>query len=139
MLRDWHRGPITAIDDLSGFGPGHRLQCDTFVPGDVQSLPFTDGQFDVAVLAEVLEHVGDPVTAIREAARVATVVLITTPFEQAWQVPIQYHVSGHMRYAFPQMFAAQLLRAVVCGEHGILRCGLRACSSVPSWTQRTPA
>lgn len=40
------------------------------VVGDVHRLPFGDNQFDVVHAHQVLQHVADPVTALREMARV---------------------------------------------------------------------
>ncbi len=39
--------------------------------GDVHALPFGDGEFDVVHAHQVLQHVADPVAALREMARVA--------------------------------------------------------------------
>lgn len=41
-----------------------------FVVGDVHALRFTDGAFDVVHAHQVLQHVGDPVQALREMRRV---------------------------------------------------------------------
>ena len=38
--------------------------------GDIQALPFGDGEFDVVHAHQVLQHVADPVGALREMARV---------------------------------------------------------------------
>ncbi len=38
--------------------------------GDVHALPFEDAEFDVVHAHQVLQHVADPVTALREMARV---------------------------------------------------------------------
>jgi ubiquinone/menaquinone biosynthesis C-methylase UbiE len=56
-----------------------------FVRADAQDLPFKDKEFDTAVLAEILEHVPDPVKALKEAKRVAKKVVITVPNEYEWQ------------------------------------------------------
>ncbi|GJE83937.1 UbiE family methyltransferase [Phanerochaete sordida] len=42
-----------------------------FQQGDAQALPFPDGTFDVVHAHQVLQHVGDPVQALREMRRVA--------------------------------------------------------------------
>jgi SAM-dependent methyltransferase len=41
-----------------------------FAVGDVHALDFPDGSFDVVHAHQVLQHVGDPVTALREMRRV---------------------------------------------------------------------
>lgn len=123
LLAGWHEH-VTALDDLSGFGPGHRIQAKTFIRGDVgQRLPFEDDAFDVAVLTEVLEHVPRPWEAMREAGRVAKRVLITTPFEQRWQHPIAFKVSGHIRFFTPDIFCLHLRRAGLDGEAAVLEFG----------------
>ncbi len=51
-------------------------------PGDVRALPYPDGAFDLVVCTEVLEHVEDPETALRELLRVSRGrVLVTVPHE----------------------------------------------------------
>lgn len=122
MLASWHPN-VTALDDLSGFGPGHRIEAPTFLKGDVQSLPFHDQQFDVAVLAEVLEHVPQPVTALREAGRVASRVLITTPCEQRWTNGLAFRVSGHCRFYTTDILAKQLRDAGLDGDIALLEFG----------------
>ena len=53
---------------------------------DAEKLPFANKSFHVAVLAEIIEHVKDPVKVMREACRVADRTLITTPNEYAWDI-----------------------------------------------------
>lgn len=100
---DWIKsqcGPNDKIVDI-GCQDGHIFQCFeyrdnvtnvdidlydiwNFVRADAQNLPFKDKEFDIAVLAEILEHVPDPVKALKEAARVANKVVITVPNEYEW-------------------------------------------------------
>lgn len=49
---------------------GRGLENAEFVLGDVHKLDFGDGIFDVAHCHQVLQHVGDPVQALREMKRV---------------------------------------------------------------------
>jgi SAM-dependent methyltransferase len=50
--------------------------------GDVHDLPFDDGEFDVALCSETLEHVSDFRSALAELLRVSrTAVVITVPHE----------------------------------------------------------
>ena len=44
--------------------------------GDVYALPQDLGRFDVVVLGAILEHLADPLAAMREAARVTTDLLV---------------------------------------------------------------
>ena len=51
--------------------------------GTAVDLPFQDGSFDTVVMFQTLEHIEEPVIALREAHRVlraAGVLLVTTPF-----------------------------------------------------------
>ncbi|NNG34228.1 methyltransferase domain-containing protein [Nakamurella aerolata] len=48
----------------------HNLESVELVVGDVHRLPFDDDEFDVVHAHQVLQHVADPVQALREMARV---------------------------------------------------------------------
>lgn len=55
-----------------------------FVRANAEELPFKDQEFDVAVLAEILEHVENPIQALKEAKRAAKRLVITVPYEHEW-------------------------------------------------------
>ncbi len=85
-------GPGTITVDLAGHVPhGHVVGVDrsaevveqarahasaaevvnvTFEPADLYRLPYGDGEFDVVHAHQVLQHVSDPVAALREMRRV---------------------------------------------------------------------
>lgn len=58
--------------------------------GDAYNLPFKDNEFEAILMADVIEHLDDPRTALKEAARVAPVLYITTP--PRGMVKDKYHV-----------------------------------------------
>jgi SAM-dependent methyltransferase len=71
-------GRVTAVElteaaiDLARAETARRsLDNIEFVVADVQALDFADDSFDVVHAHQVLQHVGDPVQALREMSRVA--------------------------------------------------------------------
>lgn len=63
-----------------------RRSCGRFLDGafvgSAGSLPFRDKQFSIAVLSHVIEHLEDPVSAVRDAVRIAEYVVIEVPTEK---------------------------------------------------------
>ena len=71
---------ITCLD-INEFPPGEFPR----VVSDAHNLPFPENFFDCCVLAEILEHVHNPILVLREAARVARKkVIFTVPDEYHW-------------------------------------------------------
>ncbi len=112
--------------------------------GDALGLPFADGEFDRVVAAEVLEHIHDDDTAVRELARVlrpggtvAVTVPRWLPERVCWALSRRYHEveGGHVRIYTRSGLTETLHRAglVVTGRnhvHGLhapywwLRCAV---------------
>jgi SAM-dependent methyltransferase len=70
-----------------------------FVPGDLQALPFADGQFDQVLLFNVLVYADSPSRAITEAARVckpggALVITTLAPHDHREATAAYGHVHG---------------------------------------------
>ena len=57
------RGPLA---EARAHAAGVGAENTTFVVGDVYALDFPDGAFDVVHAHQVLQHLGDPVAALRE-------------------------------------------------------------------------
>jgi ubiquinone/menaquinone biosynthesis C-methylase UbiE len=58
------------------------------------SLPFRGEAFDLAILSHVLEHLEDPVSAVREACRIAQLVIIEVPTEKVFSNFLRTKICG---------------------------------------------
>jgi ubiquinone/menaquinone biosynthesis C-methylase UbiE len=72
-------GPVTAVDTADDVLDAARTAAQTrnlrnvsFTTADVHALQFADATFDVVHTHQVLQHVADPVAALREMRRVCT-------------------------------------------------------------------
>jgi SAM-dependent methyltransferase len=82
---------------------------------DGEHVPARDGEYDVAVLSHVLEHVPEPLPLLREAARVAPAVIVEVPLEdnRSARRPSARRLSreaGHL-HAFNRADVGRLLTA----------------------------
>jgi SAM-dependent methyltransferase len=102
-----------------------------FVQGDLaQRLPFADRSFDTTICLDVLEHVLDDTTTIRDLARVTRRrLIIAVPQEDRWMwryrlIFYPYRDPTHRRYYTPESLRAladsiRPLRVEVFGEQKI--------------------
>lgn len=82
------------IDEPTVKGARERYGLD-FRVADVESLPFEDGEFDLVISFETIEHVQNPEAVLAELARVldpAGAVVISTPNKDQSLVSNQFHV-----------------------------------------------
>lgn len=49
------------------------------IQGDAYNLPFSDSSFEAVTMIDVIEHLDNPIKALKEARRVAPVLYINTP------------------------------------------------------------
>ena len=85
------------------------------VVGRADALPFADAAFSVAVLSHVIEHLEDPVSALREASRVARFVVVEVPTEKVFSNFVRTRIlrrpypsvagAGHLQFWSPASFA----------------------------------
>lgn len=65
------------------------------VCGNGEELPFPDGAFEMVMVLEVLEHVGRPERALREAHRVCTRYLLASVPNEPW-----WHIGNLLRLKY---------------------------------------
>jgi len=85
-----------------------------FIQADAATLGtlFSPKQFDVAVLAELLEHVKDPVAVLRSAWQVAKRLVITVPNEYEWTENMgPFSSKSHIRYYTAELLIQHLQEA----------------------------
>jgi ubiquinone/menaquinone biosynthesis C-methylase UbiE len=93
-----------------------------YVVHRAESLPFTDGEFDLVTATEVLEHVPDPEHTLSEMTRCASRhVLISVPHEPLWRALNMArgaywrslgNTPGHVNHWTKRAIVA------LCAEHG---------------------
>ena len=83
----WHKriqkltsGKVWGVDiDINGL---KQMKAPRLTCANVQYLPFSDGEFDLVIMGELLEHLWDPMSALLEAWRVLKrdgMLVVTTP------------------------------------------------------------
>ena len=74
--RPWRKLRMLELNEAGSLSPllarwaGHVL--GSYPEVDMQNLPYRDGTFDLVVHSDTLEHVPDPLQALRECRRVLT-------------------------------------------------------------------
>ncbi len=120
VLHGMHFAQKYCAIDLSLSAIRFTLQsCPAFaqraVVGRADALPFPDGAFSVAILSHVIEHLDDPVSALREASRIARFVVVEVPTEKVFSNFVRTKVffrpyvsiagAGHVQFWSPASIA----------------------------------
>lgn len=94
-----------------GKGDGNALQTGAWnttqidIVSNIVSIPVPDSSFDVILCSEVLEHIPDPVAAIKEFARILKpggTLLISAPFCSLTHFATYHFASGLNRYWYEE-------------------------------------
>ena len=85
-IRYWDQGRPRALTGVDGATAAIRVASERkqqrpirFEVADVHALPFPNNSFDLALVQSILHHDDDPADIVREAFRVAPVILIHEP------------------------------------------------------------
>lgn len=105
---------VTGLEASERFiAHARRLGGASYVLGDATALPFADGAFDAVVAGEVLEHLEDDRSAVRELFRVLApggVALVSVPADPArWDASDDW--AGHVRRYAPDELKGRFLEA----------------------------
>jgi SAM-dependent methyltransferase len=105
-----------------------------------EPLPFADGEFEGVIAKDVLEHLDDPVAAVREIRRVLRPggrVFASSPDAQRWVWNDYTHKRPFTRRAFRLLFADQGFEVDAVGYESVMP----GTSIVSGWTRghRRPA
>lgn len=98
-----------------GKGDGNALQTGAWdtaqidIVSNIVSIPVSDESFDVVLCSEVLEHIPDPVSAIKEFSRILKpggTLLVTAPFCSLTHFAPFHFASGLNRYWYEEHLPA---------------------------------
>lgn len=98
-----------------GKGDGAALQTGTWdqsrldIVSDITAIPEPDGSFDAIMCIEVFEHLPDPLSAIREFARLLKpggTLIVTAPFCSLIHFAPYHYSSGYSRYYYEHHLSA---------------------------------
>jgi len=109
-------GRAEAVEEFRVRNPGLAVH-----QGDLYALPFADGEFDLVVALEVLDHLEDPAAALRELHRVSSrAVVVTVPLEPAFRLGSlarRRSTSPGPRSSWTPLGFRRLVATVVPGGH----------------------
>jgi len=95
--------------DGSGLQQKEWDQSEIDILSDITAIPEPDGSFDAVLCVEVLEHLPDPVAALREFARllrVGGVLILTAPFCSLTHYAPYHFSTGFSRYWYEKWLPA---------------------------------
>lgn len=101
----------TGVEAIRSRNLPSLVECLRF---DGECIPYGDGEFDLAILSHVVEHVENPRTLLHEARRVARHVFVEVPLEHNLRLPRDFVADdlGHIN-AYTQKTVRRLLQS--CG------------------------
>ncbi len=114
VMLGWNPDRTLVVDGDTALASAARRRHGLHAAGaDVQHLPVPDGSVDVVCLLDVIEHVPDPVAALRETARVLApqgLVVVNVPGHE-WLWSARDELLGHRRRYNRETLREQLVAA----------------------------
>ena len=104
-------------------------------------VPFGDGTFGAVVVKDVLEHLGDPVSVVREIRRVLQpggVAVATVPDAQRWVWDDYTHRRPYTRRGLTRLFTDHGFTVQSSGYDCLVRGTTRICQLMPSGRRPLP-
>jgi ubiquinone/menaquinone biosynthesis C-methylase UbiE len=101
----------TGVEAIRSRNLPSLVECLRF---DGECIPYGDGEFDLAILSHVVEHVENPRTLLHEARRVARHVFVEVPLEHNLRLPRDFSADdlGHIN-AYTRKTVRRLVQS--CG------------------------
>jgi ubiquinone/menaquinone biosynthesis C-methylase UbiE len=92
-------------DGSTGLQTGSWDNSKLDIVSDITAIPVADGAFDAVLCTEVLEHVPDPIAALRELTRVLRpggIMILTSPFASLTHFAPYHFCSGFNRFFYEE-------------------------------------
>jgi len=96
-------GKYDGNGDLSGLQTGAWTQNSLDIISDITSIPEKNEAFDAIMCIEVLEHLPDPISALKELTRLLKIsgkLILTAPFCSLTHYSPYYYQTGYSRYFY---------------------------------------
>lgn len=107
--------------DAAGLHSGSWDQTRLDIVSDITAIPEPDGSFDAILCVEVLEHLPDPLAALREFARLLRSggqLVVTAPFCSLTHLAPYFFSTGFSRYFYETHLPAQGFELVEITQNG---------------------
>jgi len=109
------------IGNNSGLQTGKWDQSALDIISDITDIPEPDASFDAILCVEVLEHLPDPIKALRELTRLLKpggTLIVTAPFCALTHFAPYFYQTGYSRYFYEYWFRELGLEIVELKENG---------------------